>query len=74
MYYIGTNEECQAYLDWVNDMCNFDGEATVSWTRIIKKHNSETEYAVLINSMYDYTTPNTLTLIESLPGDWFPED
>jgi hypothetical protein len=67
MYYIGTQEQCEAYNQMVTEGKNYPG-LTNRWANLIA-HPNGTDFAILKNAAYEAE----LTELESLTSDWFPE-
>ena len=68
MYYIGTQEQCEAYNQTVVEGKQYPGK-TNRWANVIP-HPNGTDFAILKNGAYEV---EGLTELESLSSDWFPE-
>lgn len=66
MYYTGTEEECNDYLQTVNKGENYSG-TTTTWANVIK-HYSQNLYAIVKHDKYSAE----LSTLDSLSSDWFP--
>ena len=74
MYYIGTLQQCQEYLDFVNKGQNFDGTSTRTWATIIPHHTDETKFAIIRCDEFLSPDEGSFIQVNSLPLDWFPAD
>jgi len=65
MYYTGTENECNDYLQTVNEGENYSG-TTSTWGSVMK-HPTKDQWVIIAHPHYE----SELSTLEKLPDDWY---
>lgn len=69
-YYIGTQEQCEAYNKLVSEGEGFTGNVTSRYADV-RQHPSGSPYAIEKHNSYE---AEGMELVEELSADWFPQE
>lgn len=74
MFYIGTKEACDNYVEWINNIENYNSPSTLTWSIPFPSFNQPSVYAVLVSPIPDYPNRHELEFVMELPSHFAEPD